>query len=161
MVISAVCFFAWLLLGPSLLFRNHASSEIYGQYMGWRACVECHEDICNGWQQTKHAKAFESLKKSKQQDLPDCIQCHVVGYDQSGGFLDEELTIELAGVQCENCHGPGKRHIHAPEKSGALIAVPSKDVCQKCHTSVQDPGFDYQKKTKSVHGAQYFGNVQK
>lgn len=148
---SKVCFSVWILLCISLLFCFTASAEIYGQFVGWRTCRECHEDIYERWQKTGHAAAFESLKNSNRQDLPDCIQCHVVGYDQSGGFLDWELTAELAGVQCECCHGPGKTHIMTPEESGNILKVPSEEICRKCHAPDQDSHFDYSEKKKTVH----------
>lgn len=138
-----------LLLVFSLL-DHKSSAEIYGCFVGWKACIECHTTEGEGWQKTRHAAAFESLKKTQQQGLPDCIQCHVVGYDQYGGFLDEELTPELSGVQCENCHGYGKEH--AQGNSKVLIAAPPKYLCQKCHTPLQDPNFHYEEKVRFVHG---------
>ena len=84
------------------LYAQSALAEIYGSYVGAQTCNVCHSETVDDWRQTSHAKSFTSLEKSKQQDLPDCLQCHVVGYGRSGGFLDRELTIELAGIQCEN-----------------------------------------------------------
>jgi hypothetical protein len=150
--ISKVCLFVWIVLSVSLLFCFTVSAEIYGQFVGWNACAGCHRELCEGWQKTAHSTAFDSLEESKQQDLPDCVQCHVVGYDQSGGFLDQELTAELAGVQCECCHGPGKRHVEKPRDPGRIIRSPSENVCRKCHTPGQALNFDYKQKIKSVHG---------
>ncbi|MBN2374210.1 hypothetical protein JXL19_10535 [bacterium] len=144
------CFLSGI-LGVLLLCHN-APAEIYGQFTGWKACSECHSELRDGWLGTRHAGAFESLSKSGQQDLPDCLRCHVVGYGQSGGFLDPELTMELSGVQCESCHGPGKRHSDMPEATGSIIRAPAKDLCLTCHTRGQDPNFDYQKKIASIHG---------
>ena len=36
------------------------------------------------------------------------FRCHVVAYNEDGGYIDMELTPELKDVQCEACHGPGK-----------------------------------------------------
>ncbi|MBN1848326.1 MAG: cytochrome c family protein [Deltaproteobacteria bacterium] len=146
-----LCILLWFLFWIPYLSGKDSLAEIYGCFGGWKACAECHDTETKGWQKTRHAVAFESLKKSGQQDLPDCIQCHVVGYDKYGGFLDHELTPELAGVQCENCHGPDKEHIQNPD-DGKIIAVPEMELCRKCHTAIQDPGFDYAEKVKFSHG---------
>jgi hypothetical protein len=119
------------------------------QYKGWSYCKVCHEPKTTGWEQTRHARALDSLKKTNQQDLPDCAKCHVTGYGEPGGFIDYELTPEMSGVQCEACHGPGSRH-----KGGKkdITAVPGMDKCRQCHTPGQDPKFDYKKKVAEVHG---------
>jgi len=130
---------------------HSALAEVYGPFMGWKACKECHTEISDGWVKTRHARAFESLVRSGQQDLPECLKCHVVGYNQAGGFLDSELTMELSGVQCESCHGPGERHLNMPEESGSIVRTPAKDLCRTCHTIGQDPNFDYQKKMAFSH----------
>ena len=128
------------------------SAETYGQYVGWKTCVECHAEINQLWSQTGHANAYNSLLDSKQQDLPACLQCHVVGYGETGGFLDQELTLELAGVQCESCHSPGKRHFDAPDDLHHIIRLPTEKDCRTCHTTGQDPHFDFQNKIALVHG---------
>ena len=120
-------------------------------YVGSEKCAPCHSDIAEGWKKTRHAKAIESLKKSKQENLPACVKCHVTGYEKDGGFMDYELTPEMAGVQCEVCHGPGGDHVANPmtknisRQSGAAL-------CRQCHTQGQDPGFDYEVKVLNVHG---------
>ncbi len=139
-----------LFLFASLCKDLHAES--YGNYLGWKGCQGCHEKPVGGWQKTKHAGAYESLKKSNQESLPECLRCHVTGYEETGGFIDFDLTPELAGVQCEECHGPGKEHAANPGKAGTIAARPGEDKCRKCHTPGQDRAFDYTKKVKSVHG---------
>lgn len=128
------------------------SAESYGDYTGWKSCEECHEQLADGWQKTKHAKAFDDLKKSKQEGLPDCQRCHVIGYGDQGGFIDYELTPELVNVQCEECHGAGKAHVTDPRKKGSITAKPDEQKCRKCHTPGQDKNFDYVKKIQGVHG---------
>ena len=135
-----------------LLTDRNSSSEIYGSYLGWKACAECHDEEANGWQKTRHSRAFENLKTAGQADLPDCVRCHVVAYNIEGGFIDEELTAELGGVQCEECHGPGITHVEDPEKPEAVVASPSEQICRKCHTPGQDANFDYDRLVMEVHG---------
>ncbi|HEY3277110.1 MAG TPA: cytochrome c family protein [Syntrophorhabdaceae bacterium] len=121
-------------------------------YTGWKACAGCHDGIAGTWQTSRHGKAFDSLRKTKQENLPKCVVCHVTGYDRPGGFIDEELTPELSAVQCEACHGPGAAH--AAEGGKAKIRKsPPVEVCRQCHTPGQDPNFDYSKKIRGIHEA--------
>jgi hypothetical protein len=129
-----------------------AASVGRGNYMGWKNCASCHDKIAAEWQSSSHGQAFESLEKSSQQNLPACTPCHVTGYEQPGGFIDIELTPNLVGVQCEECHGPGGRHAAAPSKT-TIVAKPGVETCRRCHTSGQDPNFDYQKKVRNIHSA--------
>jgi hypothetical protein len=100
-----------------ILNASWAQAEEPGTYIGWKQCAACHSPIDTTWQKTRHANAIESLKKTSQQNLPDCVKCHVTGYEKDGGFIDYELTPEMAGVQCEVCHGPGSKHAENPVES--------------------------------------------
>jgi hypothetical protein len=129
-----------------------AQAEILGDYLGYTACEPCHYDIVEEWKTTGHAKAFEDLKTqgAEKQENPGCVKCHVVAYEEDGGFIDMDLTPELKDVQCESCHGPGKKHTTsflAEDINGKT----SEEVCRKCHTEGQDKEFDYEKKSKMVH----------
>lgn len=126
-------------------------SEILGDYLGYTACVDCHSEITDKWKVTKHGNAFENLKTqgAEKQENPGCFRCHVVAYNEDGGYIDMELTPELKDVQCEACHGPGRKHTET--LSADDINKASEDVCRKCHTEGQDKDFDYMKKSKLVH----------
>jgi len=124
-----------------------------GAFAGVKACGTCHEDLVKGWSGTPHAKAFESLKKSSQQNLPDCVKCHVTGFEKVSGFMDIELTPEMAGVQCEQCHGPAKHHAESGGDKTGLVRSSGSAMCIGCHTPGQDKNFDYQQKVKLVHGS--------
>ena len=121
-----------------------------GNHVGWKGCSGCHEKVATDWQKGRHAGAFADLEKSGQENLPACVPCHVTGHSQPGGFIDGEITPDLAGVQCEACHGPGRRHAASPG-TGAIVRAPGVDTCRRCHTPGQDPGFDYAKKVRGVH----------
>jgi predicted CXXCH cytochrome family protein len=136
-----------------ILNASWAQAEEPGTYIGWKQCAACHSPIDTTWQKTRHANAIESLKKTSQQNLPDCVKCHVTGYEKDGGFIDYELTPEMAGVQCEVCHGPGSKHAENPVESH-MIKESGEDLCRQCHTKGQDPGFNYQEKVKQAHGLQ-------
>lgn len=130
-------------------FPSPALSQNSSNYKGLAYCKMCHAAKDKGWQQTRHAKALQSLEKTNQHDLPDCVKCHVTGYGQPGGFIDFDLTPEMKNVQCEACHGPGSRHIGGKQ---GIIAKPGEGTCRQCHTSGQDPKFDYKRKATEVHG---------
>jgi predicted CXXCH cytochrome family protein len=136
-----------------LLLMNAAGtfSEQSATYVGWKKCATCHSAIKDSWQNTRHAKAIESLKKSGQETLSACVKCHVTGYEQDGGFIDYELTPEMAGVQCEVCHGPGSEHVASPMTKN-IIKESGAALCRQCHTEGQDPGFNYSVKVKNLHG---------
>jgi predicted CXXCH cytochrome family protein len=150
MRIKSVSGIALLALFLSSSFSSWIYSEEPGTYVGWTKCATCHSAINKTWQDTRHAKAIESLKKTGQENLPDCFKCHVTGYEKDGGFIDNELTPEMAGVQCEVCHGPGKIHTTNPMKN-KMIKEASEALCRQCHTIGQDPGFNYAAKVKQVH----------
>ena len=126
-------------------------SEILGDYLGYTACVECHPDIVEKWKATKHADAFENLKTQgvEKQDNPGCFRCHVVAYNEDGGYIDMELTPELKDVQCEACHGPGLTHTET--LSADDLKKANEEVCRQCHTEGQDKDFDFVKKSALVH----------
>jgi predicted CXXCH cytochrome family protein len=136
-----------------LLVMNATStySEQSATFVGWNKCAPCHSAIKDSWQNTRHAKAMDSLRKSKQESLPACVKCHVTGYEKDGGFIDNELTPEMAGVQCEVCHGPGSEHVTSPMKKN-IIKESGAVLCRQCHTEGQDSGFNYAVKVKYVHG---------
>ncbi len=113
------------------------------QYAGAPACLECHESIHTVEQNTRHARAFETLKLAHQENNPSCLPCHTVGYSLPTGFVSERATPQLAGVQCENCHGPAANHAANP---GDLTARPRADiagqVCGGCHNGAHNPTYD-------------------
>ncbi len=124
-----------------------------GTYVGAKACEACHAKAHAGWSATGHAKAFDALKNASSGDKskdPNCVGCHVVGYGQ-GGFVDEQTTPGLAGVQCESCHGPGSEHIKTGDKT-KILAFPnnvSALVCGRCHKTSHSP--QLQDWDKSLH----------
>jgi hypothetical protein len=123
-------------------------------YVGSKKCGDCHPQAFESWQNSKHARAWETLVHAEKDpsrygwpvtEYPDCISCHVVGFRQKSGFVTHAATPELAGVGCERCHGPGSAHVQNPvgAKMGKVgDGLPSK-VCTECHDFEQSPDFDY------------------
>lgn len=113
-------------------------------YAGSDACKGCHPNEHHGEAETKHFAALQTLKAIGQGNNASCLPCHTVGYSQ-GGFVSEAVTPGLAGVQCENCHGPGSEHIAGngdPTKIVKGADVQQAIVCGKCHTDAHHPTFD-------------------
>jgi len=105
-----------------ILFLFSISAAAQAQYIGSGRCRACHLPEAKSWEQTKMARVFEVLKpgvaaeakKSKKLDPNKdythdaaCLGCHTTGYGKPGGFESIEKTPNLAGVQCEACHGAG------------------------------------------------------
>ena len=109
-------------------------------YAGSAACMSCHQSAYKVWSHSKHAHALQALENVTHAKDPDCVSCHVVGLNSESGFRSRTLTPTLAGVGCESCHGPAKRHTKMP-RTAILPKVGSKP-CISCHTSEQDPNFN-------------------
>ena len=45
---------------------------------------------------------------------PECVRCHVVGFEHPTGYENETKTAHLKHVGCESCHGPGSGHAANP-----------------------------------------------
>lgn len=113
------------------------------RYAGSQACIECHEGIHTTEMDTRHAHAFETLKLAQQQGNAACLPCHTVGYGLPSGFVNETATPWLAGVQCENCHGPAANHAANEDDLTARPRVElAATVCGGCHTGSHQPTFD-------------------
>lgn len=97
------------------------------QYIGVDKCKMCHKGDKKGnqyeiWQESVHAKAFETLKSEESQKIatekglakpaheaPECLKCHVTGHDADASKLSSSFKME-EGVQCETCHGAGSEY---------------------------------------------------
>jgi len=108
---------------------------------GTRSCRECHEDDCRLWDESRHARAFESLRAKGAHVDPDCQRCHTDGYGRPGGFVSVRRSPERRHVGCESCHGPSQAHVDKPE-----VRTPhytrAKDHCTACHDRENSPEFE-------------------
>ncbi len=148
------------LTAPLLLAAN-ADTTITPQhaYVGTKMCGMCHRSEKQGnqlgiWQKSKHAQAYKTLESDEANKIakekgfttpavktPECLKCHVTGYDVKASFLEKNFKIE-DGVQCETCHGPGadyKSLSVMKNKKEAIakgLVIPDiKTFCVKCHNS--------------------------
>ena len=97
-----------------------------GRFVGSQKCESCHEPSYEIWKKSGHAHAYGTLAKldPPRNFDPECISCHVVGWDPAkffpyeSGYQSQEKTPHLINVGCEDCHGPGEKHV-AAELSGS------------------------------------------
>jgi hypothetical protein len=97
-------------------------------YVGAQVCLQCHPNEYAVWKGSRHSHAYEALEKasyrpSLRQYDPECVVCHVTGFEYQGGFESETKTAHLKGNQCENCHGPGSAHANAPTDRSLYIGL--------------------------------------
>ena len=75
-----------------------------------------------------------SLSPTGGQTNASCLPCHTVGYGLPTGFTSLAKTPKLAGVQCENCHGPAANHAANPDDPTLVPRVEvAATVCGGCH----------------------------
>ena len=143
----------------AVFFCIEAANGGSAEYVGAAKCKVCHMKQYKSWSETTMATSFEILKpgvraeKKKKAKLdpdndytsdPTCLKCHTTGYGKPGGFKSISETPDLAGVQCESCHGPGSEYIDIMKKNkqykmaeikAAGLVVPSEDEkgCVVCH----------------------------
>lgn len=122
---------------------NGGDSGLTGKFVGAARCAECHSGIHDDWAETLHAEALDTLEAIGQGSNAVCLPCHTVGFGEEGGFVDRATTNALAGVQCENCHGPGRDHVENvnDESLRPPISI-AASVCGACHTGEHHPNFE-------------------
>jgi len=109
-------------------------------FVGSQKCSTCHQEAYLKWQNSKHAQAFPTLVKKKREKNISCIKCHVLAWEEKGGFVSQEHSPNFMNVQCENCHGPRKEHIKNPSIKSKKANI---ETCLKCHNKKHSPSFEY------------------
>jgi hypothetical protein len=137
-------------------------------FIGVESCGMCHKSDKQGnqlsiWQNSKHAQAFLTLKTDKADQIakeknlessafeaPECLKCHVSGYNVDASMLGKKFKIE-DGVQCETCHGPGAdyksksvmENREEAVKNGLIIFQNAEDFCIGCHNAESPTYVDF------------------
>ena len=123
------------------LARQTSETEVTEAYLGSETCKRCHEAEYTSFMATAHAQALGSLEHDIQDNNPDCVGCHVTGWQQPGGYgLDAVNRNKLKGVQCEACHGYGTTHARNQTATTKPAAM-----CLRCHDAANSPEFNYQR----------------
>jgi hypothetical protein len=140
-------------------------NEVCGKFTGTKTCVDCHEEAHKVWRKSKHATAWKALaneaKPARTHD-PECIACHVVGWNRKefvpykSGFSGQKNTPDLINVGCESCHGPGENHIKAEQGKDTALQLKlrnaiklstnndkTKKICIECHDGDNSPHFKF------------------
>ncbi len=111
------------------------------EFVGAQACQSCHASSLHVLLASAHSHALQTLKEKKSEFDPECLRCHTVGYGLSSGYIDEKTTPQLAGVQCENCHGRAKEHIAKGVKTTLKPVTPA--TCVNCHDEENSANFRF------------------
>ena len=119
--------------------RSGRNKSVYG---GDTLCRTCHSAEHKVWSGSRHGRAYNTLRKINKAFDPECLVCHVVGFNLPGGFISELDTPGLKNVQCEVCHGPGRSHALAPQ---AGFGSKASETCKQCHVKNHSPRFNYAK----------------
>jgi peroxiredoxin len=108
-------------------------------YSGNEFCGVCHESQYETYQLTSHSFAFDTLVKHGADRNAECVSCHVVGFDQPGGYALGARAAHLEDVGCESCHGRGGPHL-SPD---FLQDAGYETACATCHDAKHSLGFSY------------------
>jgi nitrate/TMAO reductase-like tetraheme cytochrome c subunit len=131
-------------------------------YVSHTQCKVCHNNAKDGaqsekWQAGPHAKALELLKSDAAlaaakevgltmppSEAPECLKCHVTGYDAAAKAAPPKIAM-TDGIQCESCHGPASEHLKdakvlkfTPAKISEIdimahLVQPTEETCRGCH----------------------------
>lgn len=68
-----------------------------------------------------------------------CIACHTTGFDKRYDAAADRFDSQWreVNVSCQSCHGPGSRHVEAPQRGQlADLKTPHQqvEVCAACHS---------------------------
>ena len=113
-------------------------------YSGNDVCGVCHEQEYATWQYTAHSTAFDTLVTHTANRRTDCIGCHVVGFEEPGGYDFKRQAVHLENVGCESCHGRGGPHLtpnFVPKAADGSHDY--REVCATCHNPKHSLGFDF------------------
>ncbi len=116
-----------------------ATEQAVDHFVGSEVCQRCHQLEYDQWKTTDHSHAWQTLVDQKKDATPDCIPCHVLGYQKPGGYKIPDDATRLSNVQCESCHGMGTEHEAFP----AQVKKVTEEQCRTCHTSANSPTFDF------------------
>jgi hypothetical protein len=112
-------------------------------YAGNAQCGRCHPAEAASYMTTRHSKAFDQLLSAQRHYDSRCLACHTTGFGYASGFTADQLRPELRPVGCEMCHGPGKRHVLAPDTLN-IRKTAGKEICGVCHTAKWSPNLSSQ-----------------
>lgn len=134
---------SWLL--PVLLAFSGVATA--ADFVGPESCKGCHPAAYEAWQQSKHARAMDSLSDAQKKDAR-CLTCHAPDQAEQG----------VAHVTCETCHGGGQyyspNYVMKDAELARLVGLvdPSEKQCRTCHdaSSPSLRPFDFKESLKAI-----------
>lgn len=123
-------------VNASALANSSRESAGSDGYVGAKECGRCHTRQYDFWKKTRHSSATSDLSIDHQENNPACLECHSTGLGKDGGY--PQKSVDLSGVQCEACHGPGGKH---PGKK-KMVKPELDKTCATCHTHRDSPSFN-------------------
>jgi Cytochrome c554 and c-prime len=102
------------------------------KFVGSKTCESCHTKAAAVFAKTPHAHATDTLVHltPPRHFDPECLSCHVTGWEPQkffpyeSGYLGLQQTPDMVGNGCENCHGPAGSH--AAAENGEIDASEAK-----------------------------------
>lgn len=116
-------------LGDSPYLRIDPARTVLSERDARTPCGECHASEFEAWQESSHARGFNTMHRSatardilRQMDLTVtkrqeslCMRCHYT--------VGPELNA-IAGVSCESCHGPAADWLDVHNDWGDAVDAP-------------------------------------
>ena len=146
-------------------------------YVGSEKCGDCHTQAMAKFVTTPHSHATQSLVKPPNERGkiprhfdPECLSCHVTGWNPQeyfpyeSGYLNLSM-VKLHAVGCENCHGPGSAHVAAEEgdvdvtdsqmeklqeEMRLSLEKARESHCLQCHDIDNSPEFEFDSYWKKI-----------
>jgi hypothetical protein len=112
----------------------HMFESMIGGARGYyrSSCVSCHTVGYNA-DQTAVNNGFDDVATAENWRFPSDTAAQN-NETWNNMKRDYPNTAAMANISCENCHGPGSRHMGATGDSKTAISY-SADMCAKCHDS--------------------------
>ena len=157
-------------LGLRAIRHPRSTKESPRTFVGHEVCGDCHTTAYEIFESSPHFHATKSIAEPTERSNikrhydPECLSCHVTGWNPSGyfpyvsGYLDLEQSVALHTNGCENCHGPGSAHVAAEngdvevsdeeqtklrEEMRLTLEEARKSKCYDCHDQDNSPDFDF------------------
>jgi hypothetical protein len=124
------------------LSRDPVTGQLRERYLGMETCGRCHGKTADDFLLSPHYRTFRRLTAAGEERNPSCLPCHTTGYQRFSGYdpkSEEAGGLNLRGVQCEACHGPGTTHSRDGE-----YRRHAREACRDCHDARKSPHFSFQ-----------------
>jgi len=112
-------------------------TQVGATFVGRMACRDCHASIDDNYGTQNHGLDFHTAHPPRDLIAGSCAACHTTGFDEASGYSATNTNPALEGIGCEECHGPGSKHVAAStaeERRANITRIPPADItCIDCH----------------------------